>query len=486
MVFSVREIPAGGVVTDSQQTHYAFEPAANLNQTTMRIAANQCHMTQLMAQMSQLVNFSGDLFNNLLHEATSTYQRINGLASRIQSASQGIDSFDKFMSNKSGQSLMSNPRTEYVNLPLSESSFFTTENRPEAVKNVFSKAENPPKLYLMDTYIEGSENGLKALDLYTSPRFFLDEWIAEQMKLRQAAKEERKKRREERKARRAAAAEGEKGSNLGPAKPKRLEKVQYDPLTGERIVVKEAAAPAPAQTYAAPTSTMTMAQVADYSWSSAPPPTIESNSGYAPPHLAHSASKGYSAPPPPTSFAPPPPAMPGYSNAPSFGAPPPPPSMPGSYSAPSFGAPPPPPPQFGGRPDSVSFGGPPPPPPAMPGSYSVPNAPNAPPPPPVPGAPPPPPAASFNPSSPGMANALAGISLKSAPQQPVSKPVDARSDLLSAIRGGRALNKVQVQEKKEVQEEKGSSVASILARRIAIVGDDSDSEDEDGDEDEWD
>jgi hypothetical protein len=44
------------------------------------------------------------------------------------------------------------------------------------------------------------DDGSACLALYTNPHFFLDEWISEQLKLRQAAKEERRKRREERRA----------------------------------------------------------------------------------------------------------------------------------------------------------------------------------------------------------------------------------------------------------------------------------------------
>ena len=65
------------------------------------------------------------------------------------------------------------------------------------------------------------------MELYTNPKFFLDEWIAEQLKQRQAAKEERRKRREERKARKT---DEPKGRTLGAAQPAKLQKAVFDPM----------------------------------------------------------------------------------------------------------------------------------------------------------------------------------------------------------------------------------------------------------------
>ncbi len=71
------------------------------------------------------------------------------------------------------------------------------------------------------------------------------------------------------------------------------------------------------------------------------------------------------------------------------------------------------------------------------------------------------------------------------------KPQDTRSNLLESIRQGMILKsanerKIPVEEDKP-KESANMSVAQILARRIAIIGGDSDSEDEgeDNNADEW-
>ena len=64
--------------------------------------------------------------------------------------------------------------------------------------------------------------------------------------------------------------------------------------------------------------------------------------------------------------------------------------------------------------------------------------------------------------------------------------VEARSDLLAAIRTGMELRKVQVQEakKEEKKDDFAMDVASILARRIAVEYSSSEDESETGSE--WD
>lgn len=66
---------------------------------------------------------------------------------------------------------------------------------------------------------------------------------------------------------------------------------------------------------------------------------------------------------------------------------------------------------------------------------------------------------------------------------PPKDQVDARSDLLSAIRHGMELRKVQVQEARKAPESNGfGDVASILARRIAVEYSSSEDESETGSE----
>ena len=127
--------------------------------------------------------------------------------------------------------------------------------------------------------------------------------------------------------------------------------------------------------------------------------------------------------------------------------------------------------------------------PQPPPNFPPPMSPDIPPPPPPPPdpsipAPPPPPLPTIH------HNHLPPPSLT--PSEPVPppepKPIDARTDLLEAIRTGMKLKKVQVEIEKKEQQNVGMDVASILQRRIAVEYSDSESEtgsEWDDDDDDW-
>ena len=125
------------------------------------------------------------------------------------------------------------------------------------------------------------------------------------------------------------------------------------------------------------------------------------------------------------------------------------------------------------------------PPPDFPPPMS-PDVPMPPPPPPDPNIPAPPP-----PPLPVVQNHIPPpplISPSEPIQAPEPKPIDARTDLLEAIRTGMKLRKVQVETEKKEQQNVGMDVASILQRRIAVEYSDTESEtgsEWDDEEDEW-
>ena len=115
-------------------------------------------------------------------------------------------------------------------------------------------------------------------------------------------------------------------------------------------------------------------------------------------------------------------------------------------------------------------------------SHDVPPPPPPPPDPNIP-APPPPPLPNLQPKH------LPTPTTPSEPAPPPEpKPIDARTDLLEAIRTGMKLRKVQVETEKKEQQNVGMDVASILQRRIAVEYSDTESEtgsEWDDDEEDW-
>lgn len=122
----------------------------------------------------------------------------------------------------------------------------------------------------------------------------------------------------------------------------------------------------------------------------------------------------------------------------------------------------------------------PPPPPPMPAG----GGPPPPPPPPPPPGPPPP---SHTPAAPPppLAGGGGGGAPTSAPKPPPEPVTDARSDLLSAIRQGFNLRKVEAQREQEKRDHFGNDVAAILSRRIAVECSDSEDDSSEFDDDDW-
>jgi len=92
--------------------------------------------------------------------------------------------------------MLSNGKMEFTVTPQARSQLFTPDSTPLPIKLVYKKCTPPPNLHSMDQFMD---NGKSCMEQYTNPNFFIDEWIMEQKKLREQAREDRRKRREERK-----------------------------------------------------------------------------------------------------------------------------------------------------------------------------------------------------------------------------------------------------------------------------------------------
>jgi hypothetical protein len=464
---------------------------------------------------------------------------------------------------------------------MQQSQHITSATFPASLKAVYTnECAEPPRLHVFDAHMP---DGQKALRLYTDPEFFIDQWVEEQLKLQKEAKKARKERRAKMKGAKDGAAAADPAAKM-KKKPAKLERVRYDPVTGEKITARMQAAAQPAgqQRPAQPQVVVAVQAVAvpvddevvisaprahvpvlsrssNPSVSSQHEGTIdfsaldasESDSGSAPPTARderhHSTSSAHqsgtvtptpadddddeSPPPDPASSAPgvPPPAVPtGGGAAVPTSAPPSKPShktddkaakkaKEGKAKKDSSSS-------SSGKKDkksskkdktprgdahSVPHSAPPPVPHSAPPplQHSAPKptaavpiaAPIAPPPPPMPSsggpisAPPPPmPGRKLGAPAAGSRGGLleqisAGTALKKVePNERAAAPADGRSALLGAIQSGvslKAASTRKLADKKADNKDGAISVADILARRIAFVGND---KDEDSDSDGWD
>ncbi|PRP80104.1 hypothetical protein PROFUN_12258 [Planoprotostelium fungivorum] len=432
-------------------------------------AAVQGSLVVCIEHMASLCSFASHIFSEIVKEASTTYQRVETLRGRVQDAVQLLPTVEDTFVKSSTEVLFNNQRSFFASATNEGAQLFTKDNRTNSINQTYGRAEKPPSFSRVNPYME---NNMDALKLYSNPEFFLEQWIEEQMRIREA----NKKLRAQKKAAKAKKAQTE-DTKSGVVQVAKMVVVRYDKDTGQKIIEE-------------------VPQVAAHS-------TVQSQLTYAeggkPIDFSHANVPAYSSPPPVSSFSAPPSGS--TLRAPSHTSyappavqeyiPPPPTAATGFPSAPQYVAPPQvytPPPQhsqvYPQQPSQVypqqAYT-------SAPQALAAPTAPAAPAPPPPPSAPAPPPPPSGGGGGGGgmgsLAGALGNVSLNSAAAR--AKPVDERSSLLNQIKLGANLKSAQTRAVADTPaKEETNSVASILARRIAIAGSDSESDEEDNEE--WD
>ncbi|XP_044290801.1 wiskott-Aldrich syndrome protein family member 2 isoform X2 [Varanus komodoensis] len=457
-------------------------------------------LANVIRQLGSLSKFAEDIFGELFTQANTFASRVSSLVERVDRLQVKVTQLDPKEEEVSLQGI--NTRKAFKSSTTQDQKLFDRDSLPVPVLETYSICNMPPPLNILSCY---RDDGKEALKFYTDPSYFFDLW---KEKMLQDTKDiMKRKHRKEKK-------DNPNRGNVNPRKIKtRKDEWEKMKMGQEFVELREKHAPGgyPANMVYQNGSIGSNESVeANYcppppqpdSVSSSPPPFTDDSLPPPPMEFSYPAhnqntSGGLkkpglvspSHPPPAPPISSPQGARPGFAPPP---APPPPPPLligtpPPLEGFPAAGIPPPPsPPSF---PPHPGFAAPPPPPPpaseyvAAPPPLLPPTGAGAPPPPPPP-PPPGPPPSSFA----GMDGPEAPLpppdSVSSKAKSSLPAVSDARSDLLSAIRQGFQLRKVEEQREQEKRDVVVNDVATILARRIAVEY--SDSEDDSSElEDEW-
>ncbi|XP_066428883.1 actin-binding protein WASF2 [Eleutherodactylus coqui] len=435
-------------------------------------------LSNVIRQLGSLSHYAEDIFAELFNEASMFAERVGMLGERVEKLQVKVTQLDPKEEEVSLQGI--NTRKAFHSNTLQEQQLFARDSLSIPVYETYVTCDMPPPLNILSPY---REDGKEALKFYTDPSYFFDLWKEKMLQVTKDIMKEKRKHRREKK-------DNPNRGNVNPRKI-RTRKDQWEQLKmGPEFVDAKTQQPGVELTQNGSISPMDMGDIIHYP----PPPPNEDVP--SPPSASDD-----SLPPPPMEFSSPgnsnrsslvnqmhpppaPPSGPPTGGRPSFSPPPPPPpagafpeitylpppSPPECPPAPGFPAPPPPPVPSGIDYAAISpvpppAGGPPPPPPPPP-----------PPGPPPPGPPPPP---SFSPQD---GDSIPQITKPKTSLPPVS---DVRSDLLSAIRQGFQLRKVEEQLEHEKRDIGGNDVATILSRRIAVEYSDSEDDSSEFDEDDW-
>ncbi|KAK2828579.1 hypothetical protein Q5P01_019613 [Channa striata] len=432
-------------------------------------------LSAIIRQLSSLSQHAENVFGELFNEANTFYVRANSLQDRIDRLAIKVTQLDSSVEEVSLHDI--NMRKAFKSFTLQDQEVLSKGSMPNSVADMYSSSHRPPPLSTLTAYREDSTDAMK---FYSDPSYFFELWKEKMLQDTEEKRKERRRQREQKRSMESSTLQRE----VKKVRKARNRRQEWSMMAIDKELRPDHRHPQTLQRGASSEGSLSPDGRPDFPDYPVPPLLARPACNYA---KFHDYEPGNSQPSPPveheyhsidvnykgvTYGAAEPQAEDQMNNSirPHADSGPPPsapgPGVPSGQTA--FGFP------LGPIPPTLHNGilhvgpGYPLPPVPPPGPRAVPPPPG-PPPPPLP-----PPAA---------ASHRAGYSEDNKPE---AKPVrDARSDLLSAIRMGIQLKKVQEQqEQQNKREPAGNDVATILSRRIAVEYSESD-EDSELDENEW-
>ncbi|XP_010898151.1 wiskott-Aldrich syndrome protein family member 3 [Esox lucius] len=417
-------------------------------------------LSAIIRQLSSLSKHAEDVFGELFSEANTFYVRANGLQDRIDRLAVKVTQLDSTVEEVSLQDI--NMRKAFKSSTVQDQQVVSKSSMPNPLAEMYSTSDRPPPLSVLSAYRDDHTDGMK---FYTDPSYFFDLW---KEKMLQDTEDKRKERRRQREQKRCV--DGTLQREVKKVRKARNRRQEWNMMAFDKELRPDHRHPQ--SLHRGASSEGSLSPESRYCHDLAEYPGLHhvaSHHALAHPHLpadVHESIEheyhiigGTHSPPhqrsahrmngtvtlPPEDYN----VMEYYaSSGPS--PPPPAPLIPSAQTA--FGSPvTSPASQTGPVPGAVGYGFPPLPPPG----------------------PPPPPAPPALPQPAGDGK-----------RQDAQHVPGTRSDLLSAIRMGIQLKKVQEQQEQQAKKELvGNDVATILSRRIAVEYSDSedDSELEDND-----
>lgn len=196
-MFVKRDIPASQTLVPWEATDI---PKDKLLQVT-----NQINMAGMMSQFMLLMTYSHEVFAGLLDEANETFSRLKNLGERVTSLHSAVPAIEGMFDGDEMAVLVrmnSTGMSRFMAANPERQDLFGAASMPAAVRAVRGQCFPPPALHLLDPF-RSEDDHTPTLSKYSNPQFFLEQWAAEQQAKTDELRAERKKKRAERVARRA-------------------------------------------------------------------------------------------------------------------------------------------------------------------------------------------------------------------------------------------------------------------------------------------
>jgi len=199
--FCTRYLPQRTVQTDS-----VLLKKGDQNRELQSVQVANC--LEMMNQLSWIVSFSTEIFNNVLKSSQETANRITKVKRRVEKLKERVPNVESLFMNQSPGYFydQENPhikrwRRKDKLVSMEKQQPFQREYAPGDVNRLRNLAYPLPDLGMMDKYMEEEDKKKynSCIKKYSMPEFFVNEWVKKEMKRAAKLKAERKQRKRKKK-----------------------------------------------------------------------------------------------------------------------------------------------------------------------------------------------------------------------------------------------------------------------------------------------
>ncbi|CAE1244705.1 Wiskott-Aldrich syndrome protein family member 3 [Acanthosepion pharaonis] len=134
-------------------------------------------LANTIRQLSSLSKHAEDMFTELFTEASSVYNRLNQLQSRMEDVHRKVKQLDATVEEVSLQDI--HLRKPYQSNFVPDQQVVSSSTMPNAMRITYSQCDRAPALEKLDIFREDGKDSMK---FYTDSHFFVDFWYAEMQK----------------------------------------------------------------------------------------------------------------------------------------------------------------------------------------------------------------------------------------------------------------------------------------------------------------
>ncbi|XP_009300273.1 actin-binding protein WASF3 [Danio rerio] len=149
-------------------------------------------LSAIIRQLSSLSKHAEDVFGELFNEANTFYLRANSLQDRIDRLAVKVTQLDSSVEEVSLQDI--NMRKAFKSSTVQDQQVVTKSSVPNPITEMYNTSDKPPPLNILSAYRDDHIDGIK---FYTDPSYFFDLWKEKMLQDTEDKRKEKRKHREQ-------------------------------------------------------------------------------------------------------------------------------------------------------------------------------------------------------------------------------------------------------------------------------------------------